>query len=440
MAHDIPYALVLAGGGAKGSYQIGAWKALREEGMRFDAVIGASVGALNAGLIATGSFARAEELWDSISFNNIVDIPERFIKNGNLDLDIKKIQSFTKYLIKNKGLETRPLYRLIREHLKEEHIRKSGIDVGVVTFNVSSLKPMEVYIDDIPEGQLARYLLASASFPLFKTVEIGGKHFTDGGVYDNIPFAMAKSRGYKHIIVLDISGMGHNRRPNIIGTDTVYIKNSLNLGWELDFSRENLSKYKLLGYLDTRKVYAKNIGVEYFVLVDRKREKETEERLLADTGQKLILKLLDTMEIRGDTYVQRLRNVLPQKYRHTKNLGLSYLECAAKCLNIDRLNEYSIKDFMRLIGDEYRALKDRTKRPTEKDFGQFMKSLKKRFDTLTEQKDLFELTPAEYSRLGNMIFGRDDKYLRLKGLSAFFPELAAAKIMELLQVDDRRLD
>ena len=146
MIHDIPYALVLAGGGAKGSYQIGAWKALREEGVRLNAVIGASVGALNAGLIATGSFSKAEELWNTISFDTIVDLPKTFIKDGNLDLDIKNIQAFTKYLIKNKGLETRPLYRLIREHLKEEHIRKSGTDVGVVTFNVSSLKPMETTI------------------------------------------------------------------------------------------------------------------------------------------------------------------------------------------------------------------------------------------------------------------------------------------------------
>ena len=37
------YGLALEGGGAKGAYQIGAWKALREAGIRFSAVSGTSV-------------------------------------------------------------------------------------------------------------------------------------------------------------------------------------------------------------------------------------------------------------------------------------------------------------------------------------------------------------------------------------------------------------
>ena len=38
------YGLVLEGGGAKGAYQIGAWKALREEGVKIRGVAGVSVG------------------------------------------------------------------------------------------------------------------------------------------------------------------------------------------------------------------------------------------------------------------------------------------------------------------------------------------------------------------------------------------------------------
>ena len=47
------YALALEGGGAKGAYQIGAWKALREAGVKIDAVAGTSVGALNGKLLHT---------------------------------------------------------------------------------------------------------------------------------------------------------------------------------------------------------------------------------------------------------------------------------------------------------------------------------------------------------------------------------------------------
>lgn len=58
------YGLVLAGGGAKGAYQIGAWKAMRELGVTFDAITGVSIGAINGALIAQGDFDRAVELWN----------------------------------------------------------------------------------------------------------------------------------------------------------------------------------------------------------------------------------------------------------------------------------------------------------------------------------------------------------------------------------------
>ena len=45
------YGLVLEGGGAKGAYQIGAWKALKEAGVKIKGVSGTSVGALNGALI-----------------------------------------------------------------------------------------------------------------------------------------------------------------------------------------------------------------------------------------------------------------------------------------------------------------------------------------------------------------------------------------------------
>ena len=60
--------LVLAGGGGKGAYQIGAWKYLREAGLdRYvSAVSGTSVGALNAALFAAGDLEQAENLWRNI--------------------------------------------------------------------------------------------------------------------------------------------------------------------------------------------------------------------------------------------------------------------------------------------------------------------------------------------------------------------------------------
>ena len=61
------WCLVLGGGGAKGAYQIGAWKALRELDFHFNCIIGTSVGSLNGALIAQNSFDEAVDLWENIS-------------------------------------------------------------------------------------------------------------------------------------------------------------------------------------------------------------------------------------------------------------------------------------------------------------------------------------------------------------------------------------
>ena len=54
------YAIALEGGGAKGAYEIGAWKALEEAGIKYNAVSGTSVGALNGALMAMRDLPRAE--------------------------------------------------------------------------------------------------------------------------------------------------------------------------------------------------------------------------------------------------------------------------------------------------------------------------------------------------------------------------------------------
>lgn len=59
--------LVLAGGGAKGAYQIGAWQALRERGIELDVIAGTSIGALNAALVSSGDLDRAQAFWRSLS-------------------------------------------------------------------------------------------------------------------------------------------------------------------------------------------------------------------------------------------------------------------------------------------------------------------------------------------------------------------------------------
>ncbi len=55
--------LVLAGGGARGSYQVGVWRALDELGWTAGAVTGTSVGCLNGAMYALGQYETARDMW-----------------------------------------------------------------------------------------------------------------------------------------------------------------------------------------------------------------------------------------------------------------------------------------------------------------------------------------------------------------------------------------
>ena len=63
------YGIVLEGGGAKGAYQVGAWAALLEAGIKIKGIAGTSVGALNGALMCMDDLREAEKLWDNISWS-----------------------------------------------------------------------------------------------------------------------------------------------------------------------------------------------------------------------------------------------------------------------------------------------------------------------------------------------------------------------------------
>ena len=91
-------ALVLSGGGSRGAYEIGAWQALEELGVRFQAVYGASIGAINAGLVAQGDLALAEKLWSQIDLKQVIaDADEDF----SIDSMISRKRDVVPFLLEN---------------------------------------------------------------------------------------------------------------------------------------------------------------------------------------------------------------------------------------------------------------------------------------------------------------------------------------------------
>src|SRR2546428_12714581 len=62
-SRNVPTALILSGGGAKGAYEAGSAAAFAERGLPFRIVAGSSAGALNAAMIVAGRADRLEALW-----------------------------------------------------------------------------------------------------------------------------------------------------------------------------------------------------------------------------------------------------------------------------------------------------------------------------------------------------------------------------------------
>ena len=74
------YAIALEGGGAKGAYEAGVWKALDEAGVKYNAVAGTSVGALNGAMMAAMDLETAVNLWENVKFSQVFDADDEQMK------------------------------------------------------------------------------------------------------------------------------------------------------------------------------------------------------------------------------------------------------------------------------------------------------------------------------------------------------------------------
>lgn len=263
------YGLVLAGGGAKGAYQIGAWKALKEMGITFNAIAGTSIGSINGALIAADDYEKARELWLNISIDKGLRINEELPDPENL-FSKKNWGTLFKEVIKNGGLDASPAADFVSQYVDETKVRENGIPFFAVTVQMTQgVTPREIGIDEIPEGELTDYLMASSNIPLAVGIGPEGERFLDGGVYDNIPIMTLKKRGYNKIIILDISnlkGLGHTM--NTANSQVVHIRpyNTDMLGGFMDLDADAVEKRIQLGYLDAKKAFSHLLGNIYYFL------------------------------------------------------------------------------------------------------------------------------------------------------------------------------
>ena len=279
------YGLALEGGGAKGAYQIGAWKALREAGIRFSAVSGTSVGALNGAMIVMDDLQKAEDVWNNIHFSQVMDVDDeemRRLMNRDIPLsELKNTLHSVAEIIRNRGFDVTPLRKWVAETVDADKVCNSDTDFFIVTYSLSDRQELELRASDLSRDELCDMLLASAYLPAFRLEKLGGKYYADGGVQDVVPIHALVEDGCKDIIALRIFGFGiekHFRIPDDVHVTT--IGPTVDLGNILNFDAEQSRRNMRLGYFDAQRVLYGLYGSTYYI--DRTMSEDTARQQLLE--------------------------------------------------------------------------------------------------------------------------------------------------------------
>ena len=261
------YGLVFDGGGARGAYQIGAWRALSEAGVKISAVAGTSVGALNGALVCMGDLEKAGHIWKEMAFSRVMDVDDELMEQFfDGEASIREILKGLWKKLADGGIDITPLKELIHEVVDEEKIRKCGKEFCLLTFSVSDMKELDLSIEDIPEGLLEDFLLASAYLLGFKNEPLHGKTYIDGGAVNNVPTASLLKRGYKDLIQVRIFGPGRVPKTTIPEDGSLLeIEPRVGLGSILEFSAKRSRQNLKIGYYDAKRALYGLTGSIYYI-------------------------------------------------------------------------------------------------------------------------------------------------------------------------------
>ncbi len=369
------YGLVLEGGGAKGAYHVGAYKALKELNIEIGGIAGTSIGAINGAMMVQDDYDLLERIWFNVNSHELFDIDEKAIadlKNLNLhEINFSYLLHQSREILNNRGLDTSKIRILFDTYVDEEKIRKSPVDFGIVTVNLTDKKPVELFKENIPEGKLTEFLIASANLPAFRIEEVDGKKYLDGGFYNNLPIGMLVNKGYKDIIAVRTMAVGIVRKVRNKDVKITYIQpadGSLGSMLEaLDFNRERADELIKLGYYDTMKVFKKLKGFKYYCVPYEGNFIELLVDFLISDNERIeaVGKLLGFEDISSDRMLfekilPRLEAILDMKGRADyEDICIRLAEHIAEKLGIERFHIYNSMEFINFVVDEFR------KRPVE---------------------------------------------------------------------------
>ncbi len=277
------YGLVFAGGGGKGAYEIGVWKALKEcREISVGAVSGTSVGALNGALFACQEYDMAKDIWmnisedkiltpkpwDALDYLSIIEVLQPALMGAKIaaagcSLVMNKIfyvNLMRQYFNEQQGMFSRSgLKKIIQRSGIPQKIRSAEIPCYATCYNLKEFRTQYFHLNQMEPDEIEKVLLASSALPFIYPMEkLNGVDYWDGGlpgVGDNVPVKPLYDGGWRKFIVVHLSRDVRDHS-NVYG-DSEYIhlfpskhQGDLFTG-TLDFSPEGSGRRMEQGYEDT---------------------------------------------------------------------------------------------------------------------------------------------------------------------------------------------
>ncbi|MEW6351113.1 MAG: patatin-like phospholipase family protein [Thermodesulfobacteriota bacterium] len=279
--------LVLSGGGARGAYQLGCWKAFLERGLEFEAVAGSSIGALNGALICQGDWDAAYALWTDITsapivrpdYARLAKLAAALVTDVGLLLlpgpklralrlltraaTVAKIMSGKGFvgLLQSEGLIQIERFRpILEDSLDMGKVLASRVKLFVtVTKQPGLTNPRGgghwFTLQDHSAEEAFAILAASMALPLvFGPIELGGRYYRDGAIAHKFPVEPLYEMGLRRMVGVGTRAVDHYTQSDYPGCHITLIRPREPLGYfpfaTFRFTPEALKEWMLRGYAD----------------------------------------------------------------------------------------------------------------------------------------------------------------------------------------------
>ncbi|WP_424687336.1 MAG: patatin-like phospholipase family protein [Halarcobacter ebronensis] len=416
--------LVFAGGGGKGAYEIGVWKALKEFGMdkSIHAISGTSVGGLNSALFVKNDFEQAIKVWEEMNPEKILQIDIQSIATalGKL-LPQTRIPTFILEklgFLKSQGIFTQEgLESIIRDSLKDGDL-KDKIPFYICATEVSKkifFNPLYKKLNDLDYETMVKYLLATSAIPIaFPKIEIENKILLDGFLTDNTPMKPLIEIEKCDNIIIVLLGRSETilkeklNYPNINFWEITPTGNTKESLGSLDFKNITANKLIEMGYNDTSKILQ---DIYEFMLIEKEYIKTNETLKIQNNGFK---KLISNNSLLRSEYKQlstEFHDMNSLQYLLSTNKVSKFIKRKnslthdANLLdtNVSNINEFDLVDIDNKVED---IIKKATSNSLElsKFAIESITSL-----SSTEGKINYQIEQNTFSRLWNSVTGSNQK-------------------------------